>query len=223
MARNAIHLLLANLAVNTATKDRPDKLHPVIQTAPSPTEVACIASVRFARRSYCPSDAVLAAIESAVLGTEVSRGHQIVFVNIGANKGLNINEFMARFHRGWNTSNFDWWKYIGTLAKMRVKDHTPVCGTPKEFTARSASAPRGAAIGEQADAPERRRAYAIAIEMIAATVGLLEGAFSHFGVPGAVVHAAGGKMDGVAGEPRARPGNEMSMVLQRGTNGSIDV
>jgi len=163
---------------------------------------------------------VLAAIESIARGTEIGRGHPITLVNIGANKGLNVNEFMMRFHLGWNTSHLDWWTYIGTIAKLHPRDHRPACGM-SAITSGSAVASDDGARGSEH--PVRSRAYAIAVEMIGATAGMLEGTFAHFGVPGAVVHAAGGEADGVAGEPRGRPGNELSMVTESGTNGSIDV
>ena len=177
---HALCLLLSLIIVHAETRTRQEKR--VVHTNQTSEEAACIASVRIARRSYCPTEAVLAAVESIVRGMEVSRGHPLTLVNIGANKGLNVNEFMMRFQFDWNTSNLDWWTYIGTISKLHPHDHRPACGMSAITTGRHVAAD-GEALGALAANLAHSRAYAIAVELIGATAVLLEGAFAHFGVP----------------------------------------
>lgn len=140
----------------------------------SVSSAACNASVRVAIRSHCPSSKWQDAAAPLL-----SRPN-MTLVNVGANKGYAAIGFLMRFLEGWRVDERAW----------RLAQHIDcgVCLACKQRTA-----------------PARRRAthaHVLAVEIIANTSARLREGFRRHGVPGVVVHAAGGSAAGFGYEPR---------------------
>ena len=113
----------------------------------------------------------------------------MVMVNIGANKGYNVNSFLKRFQRGWHTTNAAWsaQQYPGN--KNISLTHL-TCGVCNACMQEEVKLRYG-----------RANVYVVAVEMAQSNSRNLQRVFEHFKVPGDVIHAAGGEQSGVAYEP----------------------
>lgn len=133
----------------------------------------CERSLVLAKNGNCPSDRWLDLVSPLIADTNM------VIVNIGANKGFNVNSFLKRFQRGWSTTNVAW----------HAQSPSAGCGVC------------GACSSEVALTYGRANVYAIAVEMANSNYENLKKMFAHFKVPGDVIHAAGGEQPGFAYEP----------------------
>ena len=148
----------------------------------------CNRSLALAMRSNCPSERWLDRISPSIAAPNM------LILNVGANKGYNVNSFLARFQRGWNTTNADW-----------CRGHCD-CGMC------------GACSSKASFVYGRANVSAIAIEMMRANYENLKGLFVKFKVPGEVIHAAGGEEAGTAYEPAAdlKIGHEQAGIQSHG-------
>jgi FkbM family methyltransferase len=130
----------------------------------------------------------------------------MVFINVGANKGFNVNTFLLRYGKGWSTTNAEWFAYLRSATPAdspRLQCGVcVVCNTTVLMRY------------EQADV------QVLAVELMGHNARLLESAFAHFGVPGHVVHAAGGEAVGSTFEPHdvnsTMPGHERGKIAATG-------
>mmetsp|Transcript_23042 Transcript_23042/g.65981 ORF Transcript_23042/g.65981 Transcript_23042/m.65981 type:complete len:336 (-) Transcript_23042:149-1156(-) len=138
----------------------------------------CERSLALAMKSNCPSDRWMDLVSPIIAGPSM------VILNVGANKGFNVNSFLKRFQRGWNITNAAWHR------------HSP-----------SAGCGACGACNSEVIKPTYGRAnvYALAVEMASANYKNLQSLFATFKVPGDVIHAAGGEQPGVAYEPANLP------------------
>ena len=133
----------------------------------------CDRSLELAKNSNCPSERWLDLVSPIIAAPSMA------IVNVGANKGFNVNSFLKRFQRGWNITNAAWYSHS-------LSAGCGVCGACK----REVQLTYG-----------RADVYALAVEMASANVKNLRNLFETFKVPGDVIHAAGGEKPGVAYEP----------------------
>ena len=141
----------------------------------------CSVALAVASCSQCPDNTGWMDVVAPLLAAERMR-----YWNIGANKGYNVNEWLLRHAAGWKTTNGQWHKHL------QEKTATPfTCGACRACLA---PPPRVA--------PKRATsASVLAVELLNSTYNGLLGAFSRFGVPGEVVHAACADRVGEAREP----------------------
>merc|ERR1711988_754574 len=101
------------------------------------------------------------------------------YVNIGANSGSNINEFLYMYNQTWNVTA-SMWHHVTNSG----------CGVCKACEANL----RKSTVGELATAADGPllSIHAIGVEMMMGTFKRLQKAFRVFGVPGVALHAAGG-------------------------------
>ena len=133
----------------------------------------CERSLALAENSNCPSERWLDLVSPIIAEPNM------VILNVGANKGFNVNSFLNRFQRGWNITNAAW------------HGHSPSAGCGV----------CGACEREVDLLYGRANVYALAVEMASANYENLQTLFATFKVPGDVIHAAGGAQPGVAYEP----------------------
>jgi len=105
----------------------------------------------------------------------------MVMINVGANKGYNVNSFLHRYSN-WLVTNPQWGAYLRALNM----GFCGVCGACNETV-----------LVRYGKAEVR----VWAVELMSQNAALLESAFAHFAVPGRVIHAAGGETDGNTMEP----------------------
>ena len=157
---------------------------------------SCVRGLRVALNSECPSGAWLDAI-----GPMVAQ-KQMLFLNIGANKGYAVADFMMRFAPGdesaYETCNvtYDGWhKQLQVLAKGKMErpklEVAKLCGACSDCTkSRPPAVPHRHA--------ERSKIRVLAVELLQSNARRLESLFKHFGVAGEVIHAAASNATGVA-------------------------
>ena len=146
-----------------------------LATHPVPHEL-CQHSLRIAKASFCPAPLWNQMI-APVLATE-----KMVYVNVGANKGYNVNSFLMQYHRGWNVTNAQWKSMVAGGDCGVCKG----CNDP----------------GAVRTLIRKTSAQVIAVEMLSDNAAQLQRIFEAFQVPGKVVHAAGGESVGETYEPR---------------------
>ena len=160
----------------------------------SGAELACDVTVSLARSSNCPSSHWHAAL-APLLHTR-----HMVYVNVGANKGYNVMEFLGRFHSGWSVNASTWQRHqavdCGQCAACTSVTH------PAHLQPRSV--------------------FVVAVELLQQNFEQLRRGFRYFGVPGVAVHAAVDDTDGVAYEPRgAALGDEDIGLVPHGKHDSM--
>ena len=159
----------------------------------------CTQSLALARNSNCPSDRWLDLVSPIIAEPNM------VMINIGANKGYNVNSFLRRFQRGWSTTNAAWSAQLFAQKQFAQNNLTSRCGV--------CSACRV----EVQLRYGRANVYVVAVEMAQSNSRNLQHLFEHFKVPGDVIHAAGGEQSGVAYEqPNITAGHEGSGISTRG-------
>ena len=139
----------------------------------------CDQSLEIARRSSCPSP-----MWSQML-TPVLADTNMIYVNVGANKGYNINSFLMQYHRNWNVTNAQW----RSLVANRDCGVCHGCSEP----------------GVVRTLKPETKVKAVAVEMLSDNAAQLQRIFEAFQVPGTILHAAGGESVGEAFEPRLEP------------------
>ena len=155
---------------------------------PVPTS-HCNASLFVAKHSGCPSSRWQDAI-APLLGRALPAGVNLTFVNVGANKGYNVAEWLQRFHRrgaGPRTSEA-WHKELlrgnpKGRGAMRVRYGCGLCNPCKQ-------PPPRAALHLPVDVH--------AIEMVDVNARALTRLFAAFDVPGRVWHLAMSNYTGTA-------------------------
>ena len=145
----------------------------------------CELSLSIARCSHCPASTWQDVARDVLL-----RDAQVpaFLVNVGANKGYNVNEFLSRFHRTWHVSNQNWLSYLTSDAVGMSRNYScgacHACNTPPPLRDnRSLHA---------------EKVKVVAVELASSNAAVLRAAFSRFHVPGIVVHAGGSNSVGVA-------------------------
>ena len=147
----------------------------------------CNASLAIAKRSACPSSRWQDAI-APLLVMALPPATNLTFVNVGANKGYNVAEFLMRYHReeGGTLRNPEAWHQVlmqtGTK-KVRVRYGCGLCNACRAH-------------------PPRARLHVPvnvhAIEMVKLNARALDHLFATFRVPGRVHHLAMSNYSGVA-------------------------
>ena len=143
---------------------------------------ACQISQSLQACSHCPSASWQDAARSVLLRDERTR---FFLINIGANKGYNANEFLARYQRGWKATNQNWGQYLALNLGI---SHNYSCGACRACHAWSP--PRV----DLMSASTR----VLAVELNPANVDTLRASFAKFRVPGTIVHAGCSNVSGSA-------------------------
>ena len=156
----------------------------------------CNASLSVARRSGCPSSRWQDAVADILVQHRPSNA-SLLFVNVGANKGYNVAEFMLRFHRDGRLQNSEQWhaallKNKGN-ERMRVRYGCGLCNACKSRLPRTR---------------HHVPVEAHAIEMVDVNAGALRRLFREFKVPGAVHHLA---MSNYTGRASHRPATAVGL------------
>lgn len=160
----------------------------------------CSVALAVASCSQCPDNTGWMDAVAPLLAAERMR-----YWNIGANKGYNVNEWLQRHAQGWQTTNAQWHQHL------KEKTATPfTCGACRPCLA---PPPRVA--------PKRATsASVLAVELLNSTYNGLVGAFSRFGVPGEVVHAACADRVGEAREPAGVAAGTESRGISKAKGGA---
>ncbi len=169
---------------------------------------ACNRSLALALHSYCPSE------DWADLISPLIAEPKMLIFNVGANKGYNVNSFLRRFQRGWNTTNAAWCR--GGTAPARQPQTMP--GTNAEQGECDCGV-CGACRSKASYSYGRADVFAIAVELMRGNYENLRSLFARFKVTGEVIHAAGGERPGTAYEPAAdafRVGTENLGIQSKG-------
>jgi FkbM family methyltransferase len=151
----------------------------------------CNASLLVAKRSGCPSSRWQDAIASLLVQHSLAHASSaqeanLTFVNVGANKGYNVAEFLQRYHQRAAPSSEAWHQALmraGEHQRLRVRYGCGLCNACR------ARPPR---------ARHHVRVDAHAIEMVRTNAVALRELFSVFRVPGTVHHLAMSNYSGVA-------------------------
>lgn len=152
----------------------------------------CQHSAKIARSSNCPSDRWQYDIRDVMMRPNMR------YINIGANVGSNVNEFLLMYHSSWNVSARLWHNQTNTGCG--------VCGACEH-----------AVTGRKRIAGVNTFSI-VAVEMMTSTFVRMEEAFRIFQVPGVALHAAGGDQLKSVFEPNIpRAGYEARGVAARGT------
>ena len=137
-----------------------------------------------AYRSCCPSGTWLQVIAPLLAAPEM------LYVNVGANKGYNVNIFLSMFEAGYNVSNTQWHQ---ALLQQRPQHTKPQACFDKHHPSKGIPRLCGACC-VCFDAPPRRvsdsRVSVLAVEMMPATAMLLQHNFGRFRVTGTVAQVA---------------------------------
>lgn len=129
-----------------------------------------------AKNSACPS------INWPSLIYEKLHRDSMSFINIGANSGSNVNEFLLKHDPKWNVTPALWHEAAGTG-----------CGVCKACRTTVAKGTRPIS-----------HVHIIALEMMTVNYDRLQFVFEKFGVPGIAIHAAGGSYNGITYEPKLK-------------------
>ena len=154
-----------------------------------PAAIHCNKSVLVAKHSGCPSSRWQDTV-APIVTSLAPPGANLTFVNVGANKGYNVAEFLQRYHhRGAAPSSVAWHTELmqaGVDQKLRVRYGCGLCNVCK------ARPPR---------AKQHLSVSVHAVEMVQANARALRRLFTSFRVPGQVHHLA---MSNYTGEARYR-------------------
>ena len=137
----------------------------------------CNASLSIARRSGCPSGRWQDSIADVLVQRSIGNA-SLLFINVGANKGYNVAEFMQRFHRRGQLRSSEQWHAAllkGSKGQGRVRYGCGLCNACR------------------ARPPKSRHhvhVEAHAIEMVDVNAKALQRLFTSFAVPGVVHHLA---------------------------------
>lgn len=149
----------------------------------------CNASLLVAKRSGCPSSRWQDAIAPLLHKQRLQQsGKPLTFVNVGANKGYNVAEFMQRYYHGSSlVKNSEAWHAelmrVGSSKRVRVRYGCGLCNPCK------------------AKPPHARLLAPVsihAVEMVRLNAEALRQLFTSFRVPGHVHHLAMSNFSGVA-------------------------
>lgn len=140
-----------------------------------------------------------------VLAPLLAREEEMVFLNIGANKGYAVSDFLQRFNASETTiDNRKWLQRVKRHVHSTVDIKCGVCGACKNPvpTVRT---------------NKTRKLRAYAAELITANVNILQWLYKHFKVNGQILHVAVTNVSGYVHEPRnARPGTEWHSISTEG-------
>ena len=152
---------------------------------------ACTSAVEVARRSYCPGKR--SRWEARIAPLIASSA--MVYVNVGANKGYNVAEFLQTFWHGGSSgvSNQAW---HSSMNKIDPSVHAP-CGICRSTCTRTPPAKT-----------YNVTAKIYAFELLGSNVQLLKQLFAEHRVHGEIVHATVLNYTGTAYAPHARAGEE---------------
>ena len=154
----------------------------------------CVASVAVGLQSNCPSNRWQRAIQDTLQRKHMS------YINIGANVGSNVNEFLNMYNRTWKISPKEW--------HDQTNAGCGACGACKTVFHKREPPPLVEAT---------KSIHVVGVEMMSSTFWKLEEAFRVFQVPGTALHAAGGDVLQTVYEPHLpRPGHEYQGVATKG-------
>ena len=160
---------------------------------------ACAAAMRIALNSSCPASRWM-----DVLAPLLAREEEMVFLNIGANKGYAVADFLQRFNASETLTNTDWLRRMNRYVHSTAEIKCGVCGACKNAVPKVRTG-------------KTRRLRAYAVELLTINSWILTRMFKYFNVQGQVVHAAVTNVSGFVFEPRnARPGTEWHMISSEG-------
>ena len=155
------------------------------RTMSSAQSSACNASLEVAKRSGCPAGRWQDVIAPLLAST--AKGRNLTFVNVGANKGYNVAEFMQRFHfQRYILTSPAWHEELMKSSPskgVRVRFGCGLCNACK------ARPPR---------AKLHRPVEVHAIEMVRLNANALQRLFGVFKIPGTVHHLAMSNYSGIA-------------------------
>ena len=136
----------------------------------------CLRHATVALRSACPggADGWRRALVPVLAGSGAERPCSLNYVDIGANKGYAVSEFLQSYQSGWRASNLVWREHL------RVADSVKACG---ECDSCSVPLPPVAAT-------RACSTHILAVDLLSSNVRLLSRVFRALGVRGRVVHAA---------------------------------
>jgi len=159
----------------------------------------CSASQRIAlgvaRNSTCPSSLWHDRVADLLVA------HHMVFVNLGANKGFNVNELLGRYLSSWNVTAARWARVQSGLPGLDRRPGRHGNAVDELFRCGVCGARTSPPVPKVI--PAAATARVVAVELLSSNVQLLNATFAWFGVPGDVVHAAVGVERGSFGfEPR---------------------
>mmetsp|Transcript_33195 Transcript_33195/g.69843 ORF Transcript_33195/g.69843 Transcript_33195/m.69843 type:complete len:276 (-) Transcript_33195:571-1398(-) len=142
----------------------------------------------------------------------------MTYVNIGANKGFNVNDFLYRYQVSWSTTPADWFQNIiseTNKSGFHVADFL-LCGACGACTAKPPPRVRWSSA---------RQIQVVAVELVTENVRLLQSLFTKLNVPGMIVHAAASNVEGSTFEPtEVRPGIEnRGMHSALSTTAHVDI
>lgn len=159
----------------------------------------CAAAMQIARNSACPASRWM-----DVLAPLLAREEDMVFLNIGANKGYAIADFLQRFNASETLDNRKWLQRVKRHVHSTVDIKCGVCGACKNPVPTV-----------RMNRTRTLRAYAV--ELITANVGILQWLYKYFNVNGQILHLAVTNESGFVYEPRnARPGTEWHSISTSG-------
>ena len=123
----------------------------------------------------------------------------MVLVDIGSNKGYNINSFLLRYHEQWNVSNTAYFKFQSPFLEHA---ECGTCGACKE---------------EPLNRLQKSNVRFWAVEMAWQTYRPLRKALNHFQAPGIIIHAAVSDKKGHAFSPmNVQAGRENILMTRTG-------
>ena len=153
-------------------------------------------SLNTAKHSNCPSSAWKSRIYD-----ELHREEEMVMVNVGANSGSNVNEFLLEHDPGWKITPSEWHR----TANMGCG----VCGACRANVVRGAK--------------PLNRVRILAVELLLVNFLALSRTFDSFHVPGIALNAAGGSRMSWAAAPRQGRAGVENMGIAPKTNNTVDV
>ena len=182
----------------------------------------CDSTFRLAEHSACPSDAWLDSIAPMLARP------QMAYLNVGANKGFNINSFLQRFQRGWTVTAAQW--HAAVLQAANTTDCNadagcvPASATDPNFNAQFEGKTLPALCGVCAACRQPVPPYigtadvgVLAVEMQPATHRVLARNFERFRIVGSAVLGAASNRSGSATTWAVRPGTEDLGIGQWGS------
>jgi len=148
----------------------------------------------------------------------------MLFLNIGANKGYAIADFVQRFAPGdksacetCNVTYYQWYEQLQELEKGKMKrsklELAKLCGVCSDCTTR-----RPPAVPHRH--AQRSNIRVLAVELLQSNARRLESLFKHFGVAGEVIYAAASNTSGVARISENEENNEQNSIVDGAASGT---